>query len=351
MSRLSHHTPSPPLLSQLAVGDAALAARLERDLRLTAEALRRYVTDAAPADVAEVVLYLFADAAKRLRPLLVLLGAEFGTDRPGADRSGAEAPTAGRRDIIDAAVVAEMIHVASLYHDDVIDQATTRRGSASANARWGNANAVRAGNWLLAKAAWISAGLGLTAVSLHAEAAEALVSGQLVELLGPEEDAASISHYLTVAAGKSATLISTSLRLGAILAGAPEAAVAAVGDYGTHLGIAFQISDDLLDVTGDPTRLGKEPGKDLALGVASLPILLALADRGPSAEEFRALLGQPSLRRHALTLLRRSDAMDAARTMLEERLVRARSALAALPRSPSRTVLDALCDVVARRDH
>lgn len=371
---------------ELTIGDPTLMARLERGMDASEERLRALAAEARDPYVAEVAGHLFGRGGKRLRPLLALVGAEFGERRPerhperrptAADPSAAGASTTGTAatgpsatgpsaadlsaaDLsaaVDAAALAELVHVASLFHDDVMDQGLTRRGVPSVNARWGNTTAVLAGNWLLSKAAQLAAELGPETIRLQSKVTNRLIMGQIRELVGPSDDDDPLSHYFTVVAGKTAALIAMALQLGAVRTGAPDRVVQALAEYGEHLGIAFQISDDILDVTSTSEVSGKEQGKDLAIGVASLPVLLALADERPEAGELRALLtaataategiGLPK----AVALLHRCGALAEARTVLHARLLRARTALNGLPDGPATQVLHALCDFVARRDH
>ncbi|MBL1112549.1 polyprenyl synthetase family protein [Streptomyces sp. 110] len=350
--------------------------------------LRALAAEARDPCVAEVAGHLFGPGGKRLRPLLALVGAEFGerargiaappaavlssadpsaTDPASADPSAAD-PSAADPAIADpaatdpspaveAAALAELVHVASLYHDDVMDQARTRRGVPSVNARWGNTTAVLAGNWLLSKAAQLAAELGPETIRLQSKVTNRLIMGQIRELVGPSDDDDPLSHYFTVVAGKSAALIAMALQLGAVRTGAPEHVVQTLAEYGEHLGIAFQISDDILDITSTSEVSGKEQGKDLAIGVASLPVLLALADERPEAGELRALLSAATAGPEgaglprAVALLHRCGALAEARTVMNARLLRARTAANRLPDGPATRVLHALCDFVARRDH
>ncbi|MCQ6244189.1 polyprenyl synthetase family protein [Streptomyces malaysiensis] len=374
--------PRGSMAMELTIGDPTLMARLERGMDASEERLRALAAEARDPYVAEVAGHLFGRGGKRLRPLLALVGAEFGERRPerrpaAADPSAAGASTTGTAatdpsatdpsatdapaavdTTVDAAALAELVHVASLFHDDVMDQGLTRRGVPSVNARWGNTTAVLAGNWLLSKAAQLAAELGPETIRLQSKVTNRLIMGQIRELVGPSDDDDPLSHYFTVVAGKTAALIAMALQLGAVRTGAPDRIVQALAEYGEHLGIAFQISDDILDVTSTSEVSGKEQGKDLAIGVASLPVLLALADERPEAGELRTLLtaatataaegtGLPK----AVALLHRCGALAEARTVLHARLLRARTALNGLPDGPATQVLHALCDFVARRDH
>ncbi|MBP2065267.1 polyprenyl synthetase family protein [Streptomyces iranensis] len=354
--------PRGSMAMELTVGDPALTARLERGMDASEERLRALAAEAQDPCVAEVAGHLFGPGGKRLRPLLALVGAEFGERAPSSAGPPAVDPSpavgaAGPSPAVEAAALAELVHVASLYHDDVMDQARTRRGVPSVNARWGNTTAVLAGNWLLSKAAQLAAELGPETIRLQSKVTNRLIMGQIRELVGPSDDDDPLSHYFTVVAGKSAALIAMALQLGAVRTSAPEHVVQSLAEYGEHLGIAFQISDDILDITSTSEVSGKEQGKDLAIGVASLPVLLALADERPEAGELRTLLtaatagpegaGLPT----AVALLHRCGALAEARTVMHARLLRARTAANGLPDGPATRVLHALCDFVARRDH
>ncbi|MCZ4125420.1 polyprenyl synthetase family protein [Streptomyces sp. H39-S7] len=326
------------LVRRLALDDSGLEARLRDGLEAAEKQLLADADSAQDPRIAGLTGHLTTAGGKRLRPLLVLLGAEFGDP--------------WRHGVIQAAVIAELVHVSSLYHDDVMDNAATRHGVSSANARWGERLAVLAGDLLLAKAAQLAAELGPEAVALNADVAGALVAGQLSELVGPGRGEDAISHYFRVISGKTAALLAMALRTGAQQAGAPAPVVRALGEYGEELGLAFQIADDLLDLKAPTEQMGKEQGADLAAGVASLPVLLALADPTPRGATLRELLSAgptagPAERRRALKLFRRSPALAEAEAMMHQRLDRARQALADLPPGPALRALNALCDFVA----
>ncbi|GKQ35509.1 polyprenyl synthetase family protein [Streptomyces sp. A012304] len=330
------------IVARLTVREKALERRMLRNLGLVEERLLACVGEASAPLLADVAGHLVVAGGKRMRPLLTLLGAEFGDP--------------GRAGVVEAAVVSELIHTASLHHDDVMDEASMRHGVISVNAGWGNTVAVRSGNWLLAKAAQLSADLTRQAIPLQAEASERLVRGQVLELTGPAVPEDRLAHYFGVISDKSASLIAFALRLGALQAGAPRGTDEALARYGEHLGVAFQIADDLLDITAPSWQLGKEQGKDLAVGVAGLPVLLVVDGTDPADAELRALLDRPDgipdeARERALTLLQRSAALPRARAMMDERLAWARSALSELPPGAARRALDALCDFVASRSH
>ncbi|MEU8823255.1 polyprenyl synthetase family protein [Streptomyces sp. NPDC048636] len=344
VASFAHTVRGGSLAGELAAREPALAARLRHGLEASEERLRGLAAEAGDPCVARIVGHLIGTGGKGLRPLLALVAAEFGERDPGA--------------AVDAAALAELVHVASLHHDDVMDQARTRRGAPSANALWGNSVAVLAGNWLLAKGARLAAELGPEILRLQARVTNRLVAGQIRELTGASSGEDPLSHYFAVVAGKSAALIAMALQSGAIRTGAPADTVEALAEYGEHLGTAFQIADDILDITAASEVSGKEQGKDLAVGVASLPVLLALADGGPAADELRELLTAAGRGREdgavvprAMALLRGGDALAEAEAMMRARLALARGALGALPEGAATRVLYGLCDVVADRDH
>ncbi|MFB8237899.1 polyprenyl synthetase family protein [Kitasatospora purpeofusca] len=333
------------LLARLALPDRGLADRLHDGLAGAETRLRGVAADVPSAPVAEWSRYLIEAGGKRLRPLLVLLAAEFGAAPPPADRPDR---------VLDAAVMVELVHVASLHHDDVMDGARSRHGVPSAPARWGNRTAVHLGNRLLSRAARLAADLGGEVVGLQGGATERLVRGQLRELTGPAAGESPLTHHFAVIADKTASLISLALRVGGTVAGVPAPAVRALAEYGEYLGIVFQLSDDLLDFLADPAESGKDTGTDLAVGVRTLPVLLALSEDGPRAAELRRLLeGGPLAdeggRRRAAELLRSSTAEARARELLHSYAADARDALSALPDVPARAALDALVGVVEHR--
>ncbi|GAA3818778.1 polyprenyl synthetase family protein [Cellulomonas soli] len=261
----------------LPLADPELAARLTDRLTVVEERLRDAVTHTDPlADDAS--RHLVNAGGKRLRPLLTLLTAELG--------DGA------RREVLDAAVVVELTHLATLYHDDVMDSAPLRRGAPSAHEVWGNSVAILTGDLLFARASTTVAGLGPDAVRIQAQTFERLCLGQLHETVGPRPDEDPIVHYLQVLADKTASLIATSARFGAMFSGCRPDVVEIVTEFGEKLGVAFQLADDVIDLTSDGAVTGKTPGTDLRERVPTLPALLLRAraarpDAG--AEDLRVL--------------------------------------------------------------
>ncbi len=208
----------------------------------------------------ETSRHLVDAGGKRLRPMLALLAAQLGD--------------ASRPEVIDAAVVVELTHLATLYHDDVMDSAPTRRGAPSAHEVWGNSVAILTGDLLFARASNVVAGLGPTAVRIQAETFERLCLGQLHETVGPGPGEDPVRHYLQVLADKTGSLIATSARFGAMFAGCDRTVVDQVTAYGEYAGVAFQLADDVLDIRSDGDVSGKTPGTDLREGVATMPVLL-----------------------------------------------------------------------------
>ena len=317
---------------------------LEESVRLTLEAvedkLRETVVWADPT-LGEVARHLVDAGGKRFRPLLVALAAQFGDAKADA--------------IVLAATVVELTHLATLYHDDVMDEAPVRRGAPSANARWGNSIAILTGDFLFARAADIAADLGPEAVRIQARTFARLVHGQIAETVGPRE-ADPIEHYLRVIADKTGSLIGTSARFGAMFSDAPAHAVEALASYGDTIGVAFQLSDDLLDIASESAESGKTPGTDLREGVPTLPVLYALADDATDAAavRLREILSQGPIAddatvTEALELLRESAALKRARETVRGYAEQARAQLTHLPDLPARHALETLADFIADR--
>ena len=289
--------------------------------------------------VREAAGHLMAAGGKRFRPMLALLAAQLGD------------PT--QDDVVRGAVVCELTHLATLYHDDVMDEAAVRRGAPSANSRWSNSIAILTGDLLFARASDILADLGPDAVRIQARTFERLVTGQIRETVGPAPGADPVAHYLEVLADKTGSLVATSARFGATFAGADERLVEALTAFGEEVGVAFQISDDLLDIVSEGGTSGKAPGTDLREGIATLPALFALAGDDPAEARLRELVSRPvtddAEHAEALALLRSSAAMARAGEVLNGYAERARARLADVPAGEVRDALSALCAYVATR--
>jgi heptaprenyl diphosphate synthase len=326
--------PSGSLMG-LGVLDPGLEARLAVGMDRVEDLLRDSVRSDYPF-VTEASRHLVDAGGKRFRPLLVLLSAEFGDPQaPG---------------VVPAAVVVELTHLATLYHDDVMDEADLRRGAASANARWDNSVAILTGDFLFAKASDILADLGPDAVRIQARTFERLCTGQIRETIGPEGGDA-VEHHLRVLADKTGSLIATSGRFGAMMSGASPQVIETMTVFGEQIGVAFQLADDIVDIASDADASGKVPGTDLREGVPTLTGLIALAtDDDP---RLRDLLTRPLDddvdHAEALKRLRDHPALDAARLEALAWADRARVTLSGLPDGSPREALTALCDYVVSR--
>lgn len=320
-------------------GDAAFAADV-RDSVARIEQLMSDELGKADELMAEAVQHLFQAGGKRFRPLFTVLSASLG-------------PRPDDPEVAIAGAVIELVHLATLYHDDVMDEAQMRRGAPSANARWGNNIAILAGDYLFATASRLVSLLGPDAVRVIADTFAQLVTGQMRETRGAAEHVDSVDHYLKVVYEKTACLIAASGRLGATFSGADADQIDRLHRLGGIVGTAFQISDDIIDIDSDPDESGKVPGTDLREGVHTLPVLYALRESGPDSERLRELLAGPVERdedvAEALTLLRRSAGMARAKETVAEYAAQAREELAGLPAGPGRDALATLVDYTVNR--
>jgi heptaprenyl diphosphate synthase len=318
--------------------EGALGASLAQGLAAVEAALTGSVGSEHPF-VREAAGHLMAAGGKRFRPMLALLAAQLGE------------PTAP--EVTRAAVVCELTHLATLYHDDVMDEAAVRRGAPSANSRWTNSIAILTGDLLFARASDLVADLGPEAVRIQARTFERLVTGQIRETVGPQPGQDPIAHHLEVLADKTGSLVATSARFGASFAGVEEPLVAALTAFGEEVGVAFQLSDDLLDIVSEGGASGKLPGTDLREGIATLPALFTLAGDDPADARLRELVAGPvtddAEHAEALALLRSSAGLARATGVLREYADRARSRLDAVPAGDVRDALSALCDYVVTR--
>ncbi len=251
--------PTPKLPRQLRkIADRNLLANIENGLVKVEEELLEATAHTDP--IAKVTARHLVDAGgKRIRPVLVLLAAQLGDHT--------------KQEVIDAAVVVELTHLATLYHDDVMDEAPTRRGVPTAHTRWGNSVAILTGDLLFARASKVGVNLGTRALELQAETFERLCIGQLHETVGPQDGEDETAHYIRVLADKTGSLIAASAQMGAIFADAPASVLAPLAAYGEKIGVAFQLIDDVIDISAEGPS-GKTPGTDLRAGVPTLPVLL-----------------------------------------------------------------------------
>ncbi|HWD06503.1 MAG TPA: polyprenyl synthetase family protein [Amycolatopsis sp.] len=304
------------------------------------ETMLRDVVKSDVQAVHDAALHLVEAGGKRFRPLFTLLSSQFG-------------PKQGEHVLIAAAAV-ELVHLATLYHDDVMDEATMRRGAESVNARWDNTVAILTGDFLFAHASRLVADLGTDAARIIAETFGELVTGQMRETVGPGPGDDPVEHYLTVVSQKTGSLIATSGRFGGMMSGAPEEYIQALCRFGEIIGTAFQISDDIIDIASPSDELGKVQGTDLREGVRTLPMLYALADPDGDPRLVELLAGpitEDALVEEALRLLRTSGGLERARVTLSDYASRARAELAALPASPARDACESVADYLVARTH
>jgi heptaprenyl diphosphate synthase len=325
-----------------ALGLAPVDAALEARVRARLEEVEQGLASSVESDVDflnEAAKHLLQAGGKRFRPLLAVLAAEFGN--PASDG------------VVPAALVVELTHLATLYHDDVMDEAALRRGAKSANARWNNSVAILTGDFLFARASDIVSDLGPDAVRIQSRTFSRLVQGQIRETVGPDRGEDPLEHYLSVVADKTGSLIATSATLGAMMAGVRPELTRTLTEFGEQIGTAFQLSDDIIDVASDSTELGKTPGTDIREGVPTLPTLIARQSHHPTDSRLLELLSGPitddSKHAEALRLLRGNPAMTKARLEVQRRADAARSLLGAVPDIPARQALLALCDLVTTR--
>ncbi|PPS87969.1 polyprenyl synthetase family protein [Streptomyces sp. MH60] len=326
----------------LSVRDQALEADVQAGLVAVEEGLLEATKSEVPF-ITEAAQHLVRAGGKRFRPLLVMLSAQFGDPyAPG---------------IVPSAVVVELTHLATLYHDDVMDEAAVRRGVPSANTRWGNSVAVLTGDFLFARASQILADLGPEAVRVQALAFERLVTGQILETAGPQDGRDPVDHYLDVLGGKTGSLVAVSCRFGAMMSGADETVVDVLTQYGERLGVAFQLADDVLDIASDSDESGKTPGTDLREGIPTLPVLrlreraarLGLAEDIALCELLDSDLSDDARHAEALSLLRAHPALEQARKDTVRYAKDARAALAPLRECDAKAALIELCDAVVHR--
>ena len=346
--------------------DSALAAEVFDDLARVEASL---MATAHPGDelFTEASRHSIAAGGKRFRALLVLLAAQFGDPKDPR--------------VIQAAVAIELTHLATLFHDDVMDEADVRRGQPSVNSRWSNSVAILTGDFLFAQASRILADLGPEAVRIQAETFNRLVDGQLSETIGPQGGQDPLDHYMHVITEKTGSLIATSGQFGALFSGAPAEVATRIAVACERLGVAWQLSDDVIDIASDSAQSGKTPGTDLRQGVRTLPVLYALRSTAQAqtaqsetaqsetaqsetaqsetaqSETDRRLHGllveadltDDALLAETLALLRAHPALAESRAQVLSWVQGARNEMLALPDVPARAAFLALCDFVEKR--
>ena len=308
-------------------------------LRRVEEERRRVVQSDEPF-LTEVARHLIDAGGKRVRPALAIT-ASLVLD---------EDPDVALWAVIRGGVAVELVHQGSLYHDDVMDDAETRRTVQSVNARWGNLEAILAGDYLLARASEIAADLGTEVAGLLAATIAALCEGQVREVRHAFDVDRSEEAYLASISGKTASLLATAARIGAIVADHSRDVVDAVTDFGHNYGMAFQVVDDVLDLVATDGQLGKPAGNDLCEGVYTLPVIRAFG--GSSGDELRSLLGDTidaTTRDRVLEILRGDESLATSMATAVEFTGAASDALAELPPTPAVTTLRQTCDLLLSR--
>lgn len=304
----------------------ALESEIRADLEAVESLLRDVVASPYPM-LQEASRFLIDAGGKRFRPILVLLSGRFG---PDADAR-----------LTHCAAAIELTHLATLYHDDVMDGTQLRRGVETAHHRYGSAQAILVGDFLFARASRLSAPLGAAVSERLADTIGDLVTGQVVETelySGKDDSIPTIAEHLEVIRLKTATLIATSCHLGALLGGATAEVREAITSYGQAVGMAFQLSDDLLDLVGDAGATGKEPGTDLRAGVWTLAPLHTLTTDHADANAFRSAIADQEITT-AIAILERNGSLDRARATVRAERDRALSALEGLPAGDAREAL------------
>ena len=317
--------------------DNQLEQSLISDLKKVEELMRSHIKGDYPL-VVETSRHLVEAGGKRLRPLLTLLSAQFGD------------PT--NYDIIKAAVCCELTHLATLYHDDVMDDAALRRGVVSANKKWDNAVAILTGDYLFSKVSDMLADIGPEAVKLQAKTFERLVIGQIKETQGKSEGLSQIDHYMKVVADKTGSLIATSARFGALLSGASMEVVETLTKFGEKIGVAFQVADDLLDIASTETASGKTPGTDLKEGVPTLVTLFVIADNDSADKVLIEKLSKPISDQDlsgVIQELRNHKALKKVQDYLSNVAKEANQLLVDLPNGPAKSALENLTFALVNR--
>jgi heptaprenyl diphosphate synthase len=324
------------------VADKDLLAKLESGLELVEQQLVEAVKHTDP--IAKVTTRHLIDAGgKRIRPTLVLLCAQLGQ--------------ADQEKVIQAAVVVELTHIGTLYHDDVMDNAPKRRGVDSAHEIWGNNVAILTGDLLFARASQLVSKLGEKALTLQADTFERLCLGQLNETVGPSEGQDVIEHYLSVLADKTGSLISASAELGVLFSGADESLREPVRKYGEAIGVAFQLIDDVLDIHSDGKVSGKTPGTDLRAGVPTLPVLYLRQDAKSDPESAKLVeiidggLDDDAQLTSVIEQMRKHPATERAFQEAKRWAEQAIEALADLPAGAVREALTNFADAVIERQN
>ena len=318
--------PSAPLFAL--PGHADSVARIEAALKESVHTPDPYLQ--------EIASHLIVAGGKRLRPVLTLVAAQVAVKGPG----GADAEL--REKAVQGGISCELVQTGSLYHDDVMDEAATRRGVDTVNAKWGNLQAILAGDFLLSRASEIAASLGTEVAGLLARTIGRLCEGQIEELRHTYNAARPEASYISSISGKTASLFATAARIGGLVADLDRAHIDALTEFGEAFGMVFQIVDDVLDVTSTDEQLGKPAGHDMVEGVYTLPVLRTLQAGGVAAVELLSLLGRPLdavEQDKALGIVRSNGGIAAAMAVGREWADRAETACKLLPKSAATDAL------------
>jgi heptaprenyl diphosphate synthase len=273
------------------------------------------------AYLTEIASHLIVAGGKRLRPALAVVAGQL-------------AGAAASDDVVRGGVACELVHLGSLYHDDVMDEAETRRGVETVNARWGNLQAILAGDFLLSRASEIAASLGTEVAGLLARTIGWLCEGQIEELRHTYDVGRTEESYLASLHGKTASLFGTAARIGGIVAGLDRSTIDSLTEFGNAYGMVFQIVDDVLDLTATAERLGKPAGHDMEAGVYTLPVLRTLQNGRSNGDELRDLLGKPleaAERDKALAIVRSDEGIESSFATARRFVARAEAACEHLP--------------------
>jgi heptaprenyl diphosphate synthase len=324
------------------IGIPGLSLRFEKEILAGMDDVEKVIRREVEGKydfVVETSRHLVDAGGKRLRPLLTLVASHFGNPKA--------------KGIIEAAVVCELTHLGTLYHDDVMDEAPLRRGVQSANARWDNSVAILTGDYLFAKVSQLLADLGPESVRLQAVTFERLVIGQIMETQGKTKGLTPLEHYLAVIADKTGSLIAASARYGAMLSGADEKTIDALTNFGEAMGLVFQLADDIIDISSESKESGKTPGTDLKEGVPTLVTLHVLESNNPADRELKELLSAPikddEVVTQTLKALRTHRALDQAREVIDKYAKQTRDHLSGLPDCDAKSALISLSDSVVSR--
>ena len=299
-------------------------ASMDEDLERIEQEIHRAVQTPDPY-LTEIASHLVVAGGKRLRPVVAIAAAQVGGANAGDD-------------VVRGGVACELVHLGSLYHDDVIDESDTRRGVETVNAKWGNLQAILAGDFLLSKASEIAASLGTEVAGLLARTIGWLCQGEVEQLRHTYDVGRTEESYFSSINGKTATLFGTAARIGGIVAGFDRPVIDTLTQWGSSFGMVFQIVDDILDITGTTALLGKPAGHDMVEGVYTLPVLRTLAMDHGVGDELGSLLGKPldvAARDKALAVVRANEGVESAATTARRYVLEAEAACDDLPPGPT----------------